>query len=163
MLESESEYDKIYIELKQWFRRLKEAYEGDEITEDEGQKLAKISRLILNQITQKLEHSMAERALCVRWTHVSDDRSGEVSAVGGKELELPGDREIIAAIKKGLRQGREEERGKLEKRMRESAKELLLCGVSPEDISRCLGLNLDDVLNIQKKAAAKRKASIAEA
>ena len=86
-LETEDEYDKIISELERWFERLRKAYEGEEITEDEGRKLAELSRMILNHMTQRLEHRMAERM---------------VKTVGGKVLELQEDR--------WLRQGMEMER-----------------------------------------------------
>ncbi|MCR5674389.1 MAG: hypothetical protein K6G16_01640, partial [Lachnospiraceae bacterium] len=86
-LETKDEYDKIFTELVQWFHRLEGACESREITEDEGRKLAELSRMILNHITRKMQHEQAERM---------------VSTVGGKVLELQEDRWFA--------QGREEGR-----------------------------------------------------
>ena len=85
-MDKSSECDKIYKELEEWFGRLKNAYESSEITEDEGRNLAELSRMILNHLTRKLPHSIAERM---------------VSTVGGKVLELQQDRWLEEGIKEG--------------------------------------------------------------
>ena len=53
-LEEKTECDKIYYELTGWFGRLENAYKSGDITEDEGRKLAEISRIIMSHITRKL-------------------------------------------------------------------------------------------------------------
>ena len=103
-LETKEECDKIYRELCAWFQRLEDAYESGEITEDEGRKLAELSRVILNHITRKLAHETAERM---------------VDTVGGKVLELQEDRWLKQGREEGMKQGREEERANTEReRMR---------------------------------------------
>ena len=75
-MDTEVECDKIYSELEAWFEMLKNAYESKAITEDEGRNLAELSRMILNYLTRKLPHSIAERM---------------VNTVGGKVLKLQQD------------------------------------------------------------------------
>ena len=89
-MDKSSECDKIYKELEEWFGRLKNAYESSEITEDEGRNLAELSRMILNHLTRKLPHSIAERM---------------VSTVGGKVLELQQDRWLEEGIQIGEERG----------------------------------------------------------
>ena len=85
-LESDKECARIYSELDKWFTRLKKAYENREISEDDGRKLAEISRVVLNALTMKLPHDIAERM---------------VSTVGGKVLELQEDRWLKQGEEKG--------------------------------------------------------------
>ena len=89
-LDSDEECARIYSELEDWFGRLKKAYENREISEDDGRKLAEISRVVLNALTMKLPHDIAERM---------------VSTVGGKVLELQEDRWLKQGAEIGRKQG----------------------------------------------------------
>ena len=82
-LEEKTECDKIYYELTGWFGRLENAYKSGDITEDEGRKLAEISRIIMSHITRKLRREIAERM---------------VNTMGGRVLELQEDRWLAEGI-----------------------------------------------------------------
>ena len=85
-LEEKTECDKIYYELTGWFGRLENAYKSGDITEDEGRKLAEISRIIMSHITRKLRREIAERM---------------VNTMGGRVLELQEDRWLAEGRAKG--------------------------------------------------------------
>ncbi len=91
-LDSDEECARIYAELEDWFGRLKKAYENREISEDDGRKLAEISRVVLNALTMKFPHDIAERM---------------VGTVGGKVLELQEDRWLKQGAEIGRKQGEE--------------------------------------------------------
>ena len=79
------EYDKIYLDLKDYFNRLKDACDKGIISEDDTRKLAELSKIILIHISRNLNTNLSERM---------------VNLVGGQILELQEDR--------WLKQGREE-------------------------------------------------------
>ncbi|WP_031551061.1 hypothetical protein [Oribacterium sp. FC2011] len=83
------EYDNIYLELQDYFNRLKDACDKGIISEDDTRKLAELSKIILIHISRNLNTNLSERM---------------VNLVGGQILELQEDR--------WLKQGREE--GRLE-------------------------------------------------
>ncbi len=90
-LEQDPEYDRIYHELDDWFGRLKSAYENHEITEEEGRRLAELSRLIMNHLMRKMRHELGERL---------------VNTVGGKVLELECDRIYAQGHAEGKAEGK---------------------------------------------------------
>lgn len=84
------EYDRIYVELKEYFERLTTMCDTGRITEDETRKLAELSRIILNYITVDLDNEIRERM---------------VSVVGGQVLELQEDRWLKEGMEIGIEKG----------------------------------------------------------
>ena len=87
-----SEYDRIYLELKNYYDNIMTICAGGEITEDEARKLAELSRIILSHITAGLD---------------KDERERMVNTVGGQVLELQEDRWLKQGIEQGIKQGEE--------------------------------------------------------
>ena len=124
----DSEYDKIYSELQNYFEKLMEACTRGLLSEDDTRKLAELSKIILSHISRNLRSDRKERM---------------VELVGGQVLELQEDRWLKQGRAKGIEQGRTEgiEQGRAEGRL-EGTKSLLF------------SLVIDKVLNVSD--AAKR-------
>jgi hypothetical protein len=83
----DSEYDKIYSELQNYFEKLMEACTRGLLSEDDTRKLAELSKIILSHISRNLRSDRKERM---------------VELVGGQVLELQEDR----WLKQGRAEGR---------------------------------------------------------
>ena len=93
----DSEYDKIYSELQNYFEKLMEACTRGLLSEDDTRKLAELSKIILSHISRNLRSDRKERM---------------VELVGGQVLELQEDRWLKQGRTEGIEQGRAE--GRLE-------------------------------------------------
>jgi hypothetical protein len=87
----DSEYDKIYSELQNYFEKLMEACTRGLLSEDDTRKLAELSKIILSHISRNLRSDRKERM---------------VELVGGQVLELQEDRWLKQGRAEGIEQGR---------------------------------------------------------
>lgn len=122
-----AEYDRIYLELKNYYDNIMTICAGGEITEDEARKLAELSRIILSHITAGLD---------------KDERERMVNTVGGQVLELQEDRWLKQGIEQGIGQGIDI--GKITARFED--------GMSIEMIASKMHISEDDVIAVLKDA-----------